>query len=333
MKRLRIILILMIVVTGLVGCEDEPATVITEIPTVGIVYTTVTEEEDVVAGFYAGMQTYGYTEGENITYEVRKVGFLEVGAAAQELVDLEVDLIFTVSDMHVMMAKDTFSQLPTIFAWGAYDPVAFGVVESFREPGGTITGIYTPDSNGKRLQYLIDLDPDVDKIVMPYAGDDPGVTQVAQDLIATAADLNIDVVVGESSSLEEERAFIASVPADADAIFLELGVYTLLLLPEWIARSVELNIPITLPLGELSSTEILFGYGYTLDGLGQQAARMVDQVLKGADPGNLPVEEAEFSLIISMPAAERLGIEIPDSMLRQAATIIRAEDADVSAGE
>ena len=294
--------------------------------TVGILIQTPSLES-VVAGFKAGLAGLGYTEGTNVVYlSDGPTNTIEaLTPAAEALKSKKLDLLFAVGTPPSQAAQKVFAGtgVPILFA-PVFNPVELGLVESFSNPGGQLTGIQSTNSVAKALEWLLEIVPEVKRIYVPHDSEDASGGQTLLVLTDTAQTLGVELVVAEGATDEELDAVYQNIPDDVDAVFVlregSMGVR----INDIIQATNALGIPVTCSdIGPLIQAGVMVGYGPGYTEMGEQAARMADQLLKGADTATLPVEEAETFLGINLQTAEALGLEVPDAVLRQAKLVVR----------
>lgn len=277
-------------------------------------------------GFQQGMSDLGYVEGTTIEYLYNgPVSADMMEAEAARLVSEQVDLVLAITGPAalVMQAAVTGTDIPVIF-WTISDPIAAGLVESLRLPGGQITGITIGvegnASEGRRLELLKQVAPGVERVYIPYNPDDPRVRAEGLSAIeAAAAALDIELLLAEIRTTEEAAASATAIPADADAIFLVFADRTVMSASvQYIAQAIERRIPMTMLNRGGVINGALMSFGHELEPVGVQAARMADQILKGANPAEMSVEIPEFYLSINLKTATAIGLEISESLLLQA---------------
>jgi putative ABC transport system substrate-binding protein len=183
-----------------------------------------------------------------------------------------------------------------------------------------MTGITVGIQEGRRLEWLIQVVPTIEQIYIPYNSDDRSAVMALQTVSETAMALGVELITREARNPEEITAAIENIPEEADAIFiLPDGLVT-----GHFADFVELQLPTSGPNpGLLEGAGALTSYGFEQTASGKQAARLADQILQGTKPADLPVETGEFSSAINLKAAEAIGLDIPDEILRQADIIVR----------
>jgi putative ABC transport system substrate-binding protein len=279
-------------------------------------------------GLRQGLRELGYTEGRNIVVEWRWTeGKVEpVSELVAELVQSKPDLIVTSAPGPSLAAKAATTTIPLVFI-GVGDPVGVGLVASLARPGGNVTGLATfvpggftakgaelkeAVSNLSRLAVLMNPTNAMHRLVM------------STDLPAASERLHITVFSVEARTAQDlDAAFETAVRSRADAIWVFSDLLTFIQR----VRIAELAARHRLPALYLSREHVeaggLMAYGASLADLGRRAATYVDKILKGAKPGDLPVEQpTKFELIINLKTAKALGLTIPSSLLLRADQVI-----------
>jgi putative ABC transport system substrate-binding protein len=296
--------------------------------TIGII-NLVPIMDDIVDGFKSQMVELGYVEGENLTYVYDgPAGSIDnLDSLAQELVEADVDLILSLSTPATQAVQRATAEkpIPCVFA-PLQDPVGSGLVPSLREPGGNMTGVTSGLSEGKRLEWLTLAAPNVKRVYIIYNTDDPAPV-AALELVSEAADqLGVELIPQPARNAEEVATAIENIPDDVDAIMIVPDAVVGQSIEDLVTASIERKLPFLATAGDLVADGALMSYGVETVSIGEQTARLADHILKGADPADMPVEVAEHFLTINLQTAEAIGLEIPDDVLRQADTIIRAEE-------
>ncbi|MBN1993101.1 MAG: ABC transporter substrate-binding protein [Anaerolineae bacterium] len=282
--------------------------------------------DDTVEGFKEGMLELGYIEGENVTYiGEENITMDELNAVLPEMVAADVNLILstTTAATQAVQQATANTNIPVVFT-SLVDPVGAGLVDSLRQPGGNITGITFGAQEGRRLEWLIRIAPGIEQIYVPYNPDDPAPVSALKTVRIAAAQLGVDLITPEVRNPEEVSAAIENIPPEADAIFLLpdtlVGTHTF----DLMQAAIELQLPTSgasIDAAQDNNTLTVFGAKQSVSG--KQAARLADQILRGIKPADLPVETAEFHLMINLRVAKAIGLNIPDEILLQADTIIR----------
>ena len=324
-KRTLVIVLVLLLVAALSACGDSDDDKDDKMVTIGVV-NQVQPLEVIIDSFKAGMVEQGYVEDETISYIYNgPIGDAEgLEAEVQALIDAKVDLILGVGTPATQAAHKVTAgtDMPVVFV-PVTDPIAAGVVESLSEPGGNLTGIMTGQSGAKELEWLKTLVPEVERVFVPYNPNDAGPSATVAQMQETAPALGVEIVVGETTDRETMMAALEAMPEDIDAIVVIPDGVVSEFFAEIIALSLDRNIPVAGTNEEQLEAGALFTLGGSLADIGQQAARLSQQVLNGIPVGDLPVETADYKLVINLPAAETLGLTIPDSTLRLADDIVR----------
>jgi putative ABC transport system substrate-binding protein len=284
--------------------------------------------------FSQGLRDLGYVEGRNLVIEYRDAeGKPErIPALAAELVALKVDVIVTEggNTRVPLAAKQATTTLPIVFA-SAADPVGSGLVTSLARPGGNVTGLsgLSPELVGKRLELLTQAVPGVSRVAVLWL---PGVygertekeMLTGAEVAARGLGVRLQFVEATRDPADFDRAFSDMTRARAGALTLlpsNLFFREHRRLVNLAARN---RLPAVYPFKETVDAGGLMSYAASLTDSCRRAATYVDKILKGAKPGDLPVEQpTKFELVINLKTAKALGLTIPPSVLGRAAQIIQ----------
>jgi putative ABC transport system substrate-binding protein len=279
-----------------------------------------------VGAFKEGMTELGYIEGENVTYLYEgPVGVDKLDTVAQTLVEADVDLILSLTTPATQAAQRATAgaDIPVVFI-PVTDPVGAGIVNSLTSPGGNTTGVTYSVQEGRRLEWLIQVDPTIEQIYIVYNPQDQSPVLALETVSETATQLGVELITRQASTPEEITAAYENIPEEADAIFFLPDSVVNTRIDDWLETAIELELPTSGPNTSLMEEGALTAYGIDLtDSARQEATRLADQILRGTKPGDLPVEMAEFYLAINLKTAEAIGLDIPDEILLQANIIIR----------
>lgn len=281
----------------------------------------------VVDGFKEGMGEFDYVEGENITFIYDgPVGRDEIDAKLQEFVDQDVDLILSLTTPVTVSAKTITAEsgTPVVFV-PVTDPIAAGIVSELAHPGENITGIISGQNESLRLQWLLDVAPDVKRILYPYNPNDASPVNTLEELNLLAAELGVELVPLEAPDTDAVQAIIDDLPEDIDAIFLPPDSLVGSLYPQWVEVSIAQQLPISGSSLAHVEAGVLCSYSYSPFESGKLAAHLVDQILKGANPGDLPVEIAEPLSSLNVDTATAMDLDLADTILRQSQVLIRTD--------
>jgi putative ABC transport system substrate-binding protein len=279
-----------------------------------------------VEALRAGLRDLGYEEGKNLVIELRWADGKNdrLPELAAELVRLNVDVLVTYASPAIRAAKQATTTIPIVMAAVA-DPVALGLVASLARPGGNITGstFFITELAAKRIELLKEALPRITQVAVLFDPAIPPSRLILQAMETTARSLKVTLhefaVRGPS---EFESAFAAIVKKRVGAIAVMEN-------PMFIANAKtisDLAAKARLPLignGEVAEAGGMIGYGANLLELYRRAAYFVDRILKGANPGAIPVEQpTRFELVINLRTAKALGIKISQSLLQRADKVI-----------
>ena len=281
--------------------------------------------------FLQRLRDLGWLEGGNVLIEYRDAkGKPErFPALAAELVALKVDVIVTAGGtLAALAAKRATTTVPIVFA-AVGDPVADGLVTSLARPGGNVTGlsVLNPELVGKHLELLKQAVPEVSRVALllkPDAGPDRSIKDYLKAAEAAAQALGVRLQVVEARGPEDfERAFSDMTRARAGALAVSATpVFNSArrLLVDLAAKN---RLPTVSLFNEYVDAGGLMSYGPDRPDLFRRAATYVDKILKGARPGDLPVEQpTKFELVINLKTAKALGLTIPQSVLARADRVI-----------
>jgi putative ABC transport system substrate-binding protein len=323
--------------TSLAGALAAPLAAEAQQPTkiVRIGYLTtadvVTAPPHLREAFVKGLRDLGYVEGRNLVIEYRSAEgkFERLPALAAELVALKVDVILAPARVHVLAAKQATTTIPIVFV-NSGDPIAAGLVTSLAQPGGNVTGLSTlaVDLIGKCLEQLPQAIPGVSRVAVLR---DPGdaAERTAKDMLkrAEVAGRALGVrlqFVEARSPVDFDRAFSEMARARAGALTVLQSTMFFLERRRLVDLAAKNRLPAVYTSREFVDAGGLMSYGPDLADLFRRAATYVDKILKGAKPGDLPVEQpAKFELVINLKTAKALGLTIPPSLLLRADQVIQ----------
>jgi putative ABC transport system substrate-binding protein len=268
----------------------------------------------------------GYVLGQNLVHEARgAAGKIDrVPALMQELKDAGVDVVVTVSYPAAAAAKA--SGVATVLASGSGDPVRTGLVESLARPGGNVTGIADDAStlSTKRLSLLTALSPRLRTIAMLWNKDDLGMSMRYEASAKAAQAVGITVQpLGVREPDDFNEAFAVMTRDPPDAILMVSDSLTLLNRKRVIDYAAEHRLPAIYEADVIVRDGGLMSYGADPQESFDRAAAMVDRILNGARPADLPVEQpTRFQFVINLKTATSMGLEIPPTLAALADEVI-----------
>ena len=273
------------------------------------------------------MRQLGYVEGRNLVIEYRWADgkYDRLSSLAADLVRLHVEVIVTVGDPAIQVAKQSTTTIPIVMA-SVGDPVGRGFVESLARPGGNVTGVsnFAVVLSGKWLEILREAVPHLAHVAILRNSANP-----THPLFWMEADQAAKALGLKLKSLE------VRTPEDIDAAFasmLQEHVGAFITLPDPLLTgqrvriaglAAKAHLPGIAAFHENAEAGLLTAYGPNLAANRRRAAVFVDKILKGAKPGDLPIEQpTKFELVINLKTAKALGLTIPQSLLQRADQVI-----------
>ena len=298
-----------------------------KLPTIGFLgATTPSAGSQWVAAFVQRLRELGWIEGRTVAIEYRWAeGRTERSAEiAAEFVRLKVDVIVTSGTAPVIAVKQATSIIPIVFA-AAGDPVGTGLVASLARPGGNITGlsIQAADLAGKRLELLREIVPGLRRLAVLANVGNPAAVLEMGEVQAAARTLGLEVVTLEIRRAEDIAPAFETLKGRADALYVCADA----LVNTNRIRINTLALGARLPTMHRSREYVeaggLMSYGPNFPDLFRRAADYVDKILRGAKPGDIPVEQpTKFDLVINLITAKALGVTIPPTLLARADEVI-----------
>jgi putative ABC transport system substrate-binding protein len=276
--------------------------------------------------FEETLRELGYVEGRNLAVERRFAAFQydRLPELAADLVQLKPDVIVTAGNLSIAALKHATTTVPIVMVWAA-DPVGAGLVTSLARPGGNITGAnldFDPEFIAKQLAMLNEAVPKLSRVGIlrqtGRAGAETGALESA------ARKLALTILFADVRTANDiEGAFATMTRSRAGAFLILGGSMT------WASRQqiADLAVQHRLPgihlLREYAEAGLLLTYGPNSVAQYRRAATYVDKILKGAKPGDLPVERpTKFELVINLKTAKALGLTIPPTLLLRADQVI-----------
>jgi len=278
-----------------------------------------------INGFERGLTDLGYVDGKNIALDYRFTdgSTQSLPRIAEELARLNPAVIVALGSQAALAAHAASRALPVVFV-GVDDPVDLGMVASLGRPGGNITGlaITSADLNGKRLELLKELVPGLKRVAVLGRRASRSHRNQVNGTIAAARSMRIQIQALSISGPEDlESAFGAARGADGlivlnDPLFASLSTRVA-------ALAAAKRLPAIYGFSVLVESGGLMSYGADLGELYGRAATFVHKILKGANAGDLPVEQpTKFEILVNLKAAKALGLKIPQSILLRADRVI-----------
>ena len=288
--------------------------------------TPFAESSEGGAVFLRAMAERGYALGRNLAIERRAaMGRTDnLHQLAQELFAAKVDVIITMGYPTTLAARAT--GIPTVVVDGVGDPIGIGLIESLARPGGSVTGIaeFTPDLSTLRLSLLKELVPQLRRVALLWNQDDPAMTLRYRASSEAAERLGVTVqALGLREPNDFEAAFASMRQEIPDAILMVNDGLTVLNSKRVFDFALQHRVPAIYERKFLVHDGGLMAYGPDLTELFERAAALVDRVLKGARPSELPFEQpTRYTFAINLKTAKALGLTIPPTLLARADAVI-----------
>jgi putative ABC transport system substrate-binding protein len=312
----------------ILGLTAAPAQQGEKNPRVGFLgNSTAALEANLIKPFRDGFRELGYEEGRNIEIVFRwaQGNYARFPALIAELLAAKVDVLVTAGTPATMAVKKATSTVPLVMV-AVGDPVGTGIVPSLARPGGNITGLSSiaPDLEGKRLQLLREVVPHLDRVAFFLNPANPFHTVSMRQALAAAKALKIKLQPYEVRKTEDlDAAFVRIVKERPDALLILSDRVFLHNRKRLMDFATQQKLPSVNAYRELVRAGGLMSYGPSYEDMHRRAAIYVDKILKGAKPGNLPIEQpTKFNLLINRKAAITLGLELPPMLLARADEVI-----------
>jgi putative ABC transport system substrate-binding protein len=277
-----------------------------------------------IAGLHQGLREQGLTDGQNVVIEWGLAGSVaQLPDALAGLMRLKVDVLVASGTSAVLLTRNAARTIPVVFV-AAVDPVAMGLIKSLARPGGTVTGLtaVAEELNGKRLELLRQLIPNFSSVAFLVRVGSPATPEHTKEAERAAGALGVRLqVVAARDHSDLEKAISAARGAGA-LLVVDDTVFT-----TQRAKIAELALKNRLPTmyghRDMVQAGGLMTYGPDYGDLYRRAAEYVQKILRGAKPGDLPVEQpTKFEFVINLKTAKALGLTIPQSVLIQADQVI-----------
>ena len=296
-----------------------------KVPTIGFIGTSASGFISWSAAFAERLQKLGWIEGRTVAIEYRwSEGRPErVAEIAAEFVQQKVDLIVAYGGA-VTTLKQATASIPIVFPI-AVDPVGVGLVANLSHPGGNVTGLslQVTDAAGKRLELLRDVVPKLGRLGILFDAGYAAAVQEKGEVQAVARTLGLEVVPQEIRRAEDIAAAFDAFKGQVDALYLTENALTFTNGKTISTLALNAQLPMTCANAETARAGALMSYGPNFPALFRRAAEIVDKILRGTKPGDIPVEQpTKFDLVINLKTANALGLTIPHNLLVLADEVI-----------
>jgi putative tryptophan/tyrosine transport system substrate-binding protein len=294
-----------------------------KVPTMGLLgANNAAAQSPWTAAFLQRLRELGWIEGRNLAVEYRWAEGRDQRAAelAAELVRRKVDIIVVNGTPQILAAKEATSTIPVVFV-GAGDPLGTDLVASLARPGGNLTGLslQQTDTSTKRLELLREVVPGLRRLAILAHVGSPNAVLEMDEIQRTAGALSVEVVALKIRQAAEIAPAVETIKGRVDALYVASAP----LLTTNRVRSLAARLPTMHSFREWVEAAGLMSYGPNFPDLFRRAADLVDKILRGAKPADIPVEQpTKFDLVINMTTAKALGLDVPPTLLARADEVI-----------
>jgi putative ABC transport system substrate-binding protein len=287
---------------------------------------TAAVQRQYTAALIQRLRELGWIEGRNLTIEYRwaEGRYDRSPALVAELVQRKVDVIVTHAPPNVVAAKRVTSEIPIVFA-AVGDPVGVGIVASLARPGGNVTGLslQSADLAGKRLELLREVLPGLRRVAVLGNASSSNNVMERGEIQKAAATYGLEILMPDIRTAEELASAIEAARGHADALFVQTDPLTNTNRSQLNALALAARLPTNFGVREFAEAGGLMSYGPSFTDLFRRAGDFVDKVLRGASPGNLPVEQpVKFELVINLKTAKAINLTISPNLLARADEVI-----------
>jgi putative ABC transport system substrate-binding protein len=280
-----------------------------------------------VSAFIQALAGLGWTDGRNVRIDLRWFGddINRIRALAQDLVSLQPDIILATSTPVTVALQRETRTIPIVFA-GMGDPVASGIVELLNQPGGNITGFadWEASLGGKWLELLSEIAPGLKRAAIMFNPDTAPISAIMPSFETAARSLKVEpIITPVHSDVEIEAAIIALGREPGGGLVVMPDAFTFTHRAAIISAAARNNVPAVYWSSFFPRNDGLLSYGPDLVDIFPRAASYVDRILRGAKPGELPVQfPTKFEMVVNLKTAKALGLTVPQSILLRADEVI-----------
>ncbi|GAB6137497.1 ABC transporter substrate-binding protein [Halanaerobaculum tunisiense] len=326
-RRILYLLALLLLVTQLVGCGSQQASQETEQVKIGITQIVKHSSLDAVKdGFKDQLQEQGYEEGENISYDFQNAqGDMSTAQTiATNFAQDDLDAVLAIATPSAQAVANAINETPILIS-AVTDPKEAGLVDSYQEPGGNLTGTSDLTPVGKQLDLFNKLNQDINQVGIIYNSGESNSTFLAELAQEKAKELDLELVEATVTSSSEVYQAAQSLTGRVDGIYVPTDNTVVSAIQSVIKVANQNDLPLI--TGESNSVEsgALATLGVDYYQLGSQTGKMAVKVLEEEKtPSELPIEYAkETKLVINRQAATEMNVDLPEELVNQAAEVIK----------
>ena len=296
-----------------------------KVPTIGFMGTSALGFKSWSAAFAERLRELGWVEGRTVSIEYRwSEGRPERAAEiATEFVQQKVDVVVTYGGA-VATLKQATASIPIVFPL-AVDPLGSGFIASLARPGGNVTGLslQASDAAGKRLELLRDVVPKLRRLGILFDAGYAAAVQEKGEVQALARTVGLEAVPQEIWRAEDIASAFDALKSKADALYLTENALMFTNGKTITTLALNAQLPTTCTNADTARVGALMSYGPNFPALFRRAAEIVDKILRGTKPGDIPVEQpTKFDLVVNIKTANALGLTIPHNLLVLADEVI-----------
>jgi putative ABC transport system substrate-binding protein len=298
-----------------------------KLPTVGFLgANTPSAQQDSTAALVQRLGELGWIDGRNvqIAYRWAEGRFDRSPELIAELLGLKADLIVTHAPLNVIAAKRATSVIPIVFA-AVGDPVGIGVVASLARPGGNVTGLslQSADLAGKRLELLREAIPGCRRLAILINAASPNAALEVSEVKAAISKFDLEVTVLEVRRADDIAPAIDGLRGGVDALYVQTDPLFNTNRSRISALALDARLPTISGTREYVEAGSLMSYGANFTDLFRRAGDYVDKILRGANAGDLPVQQpTKFDLTVNLKTAKALSRELPPTLIARADEVI-----------
>jgi len=304
----------------------QPVRTIYRIGLLGNISMAEPEGARLWGAFIEGMRDLGYVEGRNIAIELRSSEgrYERLPDLAAELVRLQVDVIVVPADQNALAAERVTRTIPIVMIG---NPVGSGLVANLARPGGNVTGlsVLAPEIVGKQLEILKEVVPRLAIVAVLWNPANPGHARALEEARIAAGSLGIALQMAGARGPDEFAGAFAAIRSErAGAVLVLLDGMFLLHQGRIVELAAQGRLPAMYSRRSDATGGGLMAFAPSLPDIFRRAANYVDRILRGAKPGEIPIEQPTiFEFVINLRTARALGVAIPQTVLRRADEVIK----------